>query len=39
MNLNEKQIDKFYSTLIRIIEDRENVKIDYELKDKEIVKK
>ena len=32
MNLSEKQIDTFLDTLIKIIEDRENVTIDYSVK-------
>lgn len=34
MNLSEKQIATFFDTLIKIIEDREKVKIDYVLKKK-----
>ena len=34
MNLNEKQIDTFLNTLIKIIEDRENVTIDYSVKNR-----
>lgn len=33
MNLTDKQINTFYDTLIKIIEDRENVKIEYKLKE------
>lgn len=32
MKLSEKNIEQFYKTLIGIIEDRENVKITYEIK-------
>ncbi len=39
MNLSEKQIDEFLDTLIKIIEDRENVTIDYSVKNrKEVIK-
>lgn len=34
MNLSEKQIDTFLDTLIKIIEDRENVTIDYSVKNR-----
>ncbi len=31
MQLNEKQLNTFYDTLIKIVEDKENVKINYSL--------
>lgn len=34
MDLTEKQINTFLDTLIKIIEDRENIKIDYSIKSK-----
>lgn len=34
MNLTEKQIKTFFDTLVKIIEDRENVKITYVLKER-----
>lgn len=34
MNLSEKQIDTFLDTLVKIIEDRENVTIDYSVKNR-----
>lgn len=34
MKLNNEQINTFLDTLIKIIEERENVKIDYEIKNK-----
>ena len=34
MKLSEKQINAFFDTLIKIIEDREKVKIKYEIKNK-----
>lgn len=34
MKLNDKQIDTFFNTLIKIIEERENVQIEYEIKTK-----
>ena len=34
MNLSEKQIDTFLDTLIKIVEDRENVTIDYSVKNR-----
>lgn len=34
MKLTEKQINTFFDTLIKIIEDRENVKINYSIKKK-----
>lgn len=34
MNLNEKQVNTFLDTLIKIIEDRENVTIDYSVKNR-----
>lgn len=39
MNLSEKQIDTFLDTLIKIIEDRENVTIDYSVKNRKEMKK
>jgi hypothetical protein len=35
MKLSEKNIEKFYDTLIKIIEERENVKIKYIIKNVE----
>lgn len=35
MKLSEKNIEKFYDTLIKIIEERENVKIKYVIKNVE----
>lgn len=35
MQLSEKNIEKFYDTLIKIIEDRENIKIKYVIKKEE----
>lgn len=35
MKLNEKQINTFLDTLIKIIEAKENVKIQYSIKNKE----
>ena len=35
MELSEKNIQKFYDTLIKIIEEKENVKIKYVIKEKE----
>ncbi len=32
MNLTEKQINNFLNTLVQIVEDRKNVKIDFLLK-------
>ena len=32
MELSKKQIDAFLDTLVKIIEDRENVTIDYSIK-------
>lgn len=32
MKLSEKNIEQFYKTLVDIIEERENVKITYEIK-------
>ena len=34
MKLSEKNIEQFFKTLIEIIEDRENVKITYEIEYK-----
>lgn len=34
MILSEKNIEQFFKTLIEIIEERENVKIEYEIVDK-----
>lgn len=34
MNLSKKNIENFYKTLIKIIEKREKVKINYEVNDK-----
>lgn len=34
MKLNEKQINTFLDTLIKIIEAKENVKIQYSIKNK-----
>lgn len=34
MELSKKQIDIFLDTLVKIIEDRENVIIDYSIKQK-----
>ena len=34
MNLSKKNIEDFYKTLIKIIEKREKVKINYEVNDK-----
>lgn len=39
MKLNEKQINTFFDTLIKIIEEKEKVKIDYSIKQKEETKK